>query len=677
MSEQLETLRKDLQEEIDLRNEAHGETSNMSLFGVYYDILSSSGQVIDEDLSIIDSRISGIHIAATCRDIERSEIHVFTTDYYPAFSFEKIYKSDVERIVDELVVASYKVPEETKEKFDSGDPIREFLDDLSLRLGNWSRLVIWLASNRLFSSRDGSSGNLSKGGLEIVFNCVDLKYYHSLITDRQVSEINISCNLPAVKVVQNDTYSSYLFAISGLELCKYYDQYGKRLLESNVRTFLSLRGNVNKGIYNTIHLNSERLFFFAYNNGLTATASDIEYSNSRITLLKDLQIVNGGQTMSTVYKAWKDGKSLDEVYIQVKLSVIHDLENKDLFVSKISRFANTQNPVSNSDFFSNSYYHKRVKELSREVRVSVQGQITPERWFYERVRGEYQNEQIFLNHTERIKFRKQFPASKTIDKIALAKAYLSVNEFPYLVSRGAQLCFAEFAKRVADLYDEEENILDEGNFKILISHVVLFRSFEKEVSNSGWYSGGYRAQTVAYTIAFYCFKLKEVGMVINWGSIWNAQAVSEFIISELLRFGKLVHEKLINPPPGNTNIGTYSKKEPCWQNVKSLSIVPDKGIVGLRYIDKSAGVKVTSDTQTRRGAHPDKGIAAVMKVVELAKTGTPKKLFEFYNSSYAPGIKDRDRSILSNWSLGKIGVPSEIQATIIIKALKRAEESGF
>ena len=71
MSDSFEVLKRDLQEEIDLRNEAHGESSNMSLFGVYLDMLSSSGQISDDDLTIIDSRNQGIHYAAFARDLER------------------------------------------------------------------------------------------------------------------------------------------------------------------------------------------------------------------------------------------------------------------------------------------------------------------------------------------------------------------------------------------------------------------------------------------------------------------------------------------------------------------------------------------------------------------------------------------------------------------------------
>jgi len=86
-----------------------------------------------------------------------------------------------------------------RDSFDAGDPIRELLDDLSDRFSKWSRLVVWMTSNRLFSSRDGSTLNISKGELDIVFNCVDLSYYKSLLTDRRVSEITISTEIPALK----------------------------------------------------------------------------------------------------------------------------------------------------------------------------------------------------------------------------------------------------------------------------------------------------------------------------------------------------------------------------------------------------------------------------------------------------------------------------------------------
>ena len=68
-------------------------------------------------------------------------------------------------------------------------------------------------------------------------------------------------------------HDSYLLAIPGPVLAEIYGLYGARLLEQNVRTYLQARTKVNKGILTTIKEAPE--MFFAYNNGLTATASSV------------------------------------------------------------------------------------------------------------------------------------------------------------------------------------------------------------------------------------------------------------------------------------------------------------------------------------------------------------------------------------------------------------------
>jgi hypothetical protein len=77
-----------------------------------------------------------------------------------------------------------------------------------------------------------------------------------------------------------------------------FERYGSRLLEGNVRSFLGMKGGVNKGIRSTIQDNPA--LFFAYNNGIAATATRVvtQEINGKLKVveLTDLQIVNGGQT---------------------------------------------------------------------------------------------------------------------------------------------------------------------------------------------------------------------------------------------------------------------------------------------------------------------------------------------------------------------------------------------
>ena len=101
------------------------------------------------------------------------------------------------------------------------------------------------------------------------------------------------------------------------------------------RTFLQARGKVNKGIRTTIL--AEPGMFFAYNNGITATAQEVETrttdSGLQITRILDLQIVNGGQTTASLFHtARRDNASLEQVFVQMKLSVV-DSEDSEQVVS--------------------------------------------------------------------------------------------------------------------------------------------------------------------------------------------------------------------------------------------------------------------------------------------------------------------------------------------------------
>ena len=82
-------------------------------------------------------------------------------------------------------------------------------------------------------------------------------------------------------------------------------------MEGNVRTYLGRVGNVNTGIANTLAMEPEK--FFAYNNGIAATASAVTTTEGQgrttlITGITDLQIVNGAQTTASLAAMRRDKK---------------------------------------------------------------------------------------------------------------------------------------------------------------------------------------------------------------------------------------------------------------------------------------------------------------------------------------------------------------------------------
>src|SRR5690606_6851218 len=116
----------------------------------------------------------------------------------------------------------------------------------------------------------------------------------------------------------------------GVQLAAIYERWGARLLEQNVRSFLQARGGVNRGIRNTIE--NEPEMFLAYNNGIAATAESIEVvedgNAQQVTAIRNLQIVNGGQTTASIHAASRRGVDLSRVFVQMKLSIV-DPERAD------------------------------------------------------------------------------------------------------------------------------------------------------------------------------------------------------------------------------------------------------------------------------------------------------------------------------------------------------------
>ena len=105
------------------------------------------------------------------------------------------------------------------------------------------------------------------------------------------------------------------------------------LFEENIRDYLGATGNVNKKIVSTLKDPQDRNNFFFYNNGVTMIVSDMtarftspeDPNNPRVFDVMDPQIVNGCQTVSTIYEtlASLPGTTLErdfrDTYVMIKI----------------------------------------------------------------------------------------------------------------------------------------------------------------------------------------------------------------------------------------------------------------------------------------------------------------------------------------------------------------------
>ncbi|MBW8836929.1 MAG: AIPR family protein, partial [Burkholderia sp.] len=225
-----------------------------------------------------------------------------------------------------------------------------------------SCIRLHILSNQMLSKGYRRESRSTIAGVHAETHIWDLKRIHALYSsgrEREVVEINLldfgSYGIPCIEASKTENSRSYLCVIDGDVLANLFDRYGSRLLEGNVRSFLGMKGGVNRGIRTTIQ--DKPGLFFAYNNGIAATAAGAGIENTkdgpRITSLSDLQIVNGGQTTASILRARKqDRLQLSGVAVPMKLTIVSS-GAADGLVPKIAEYANTQNKVAIADFFAN------------------------------------------------------------------------------------------------------------------------------------------------------------------------------------------------------------------------------------------------------------------------------------------------------------------------------------
>lgn len=118
------------------------------------------------------------------------------------------------------------------------------------------------------------------------------------------------------------------------------------LFRKNVRQSLGSSNKVNKGIARTIKNNAGDFFFL--HNGITAICSRMSVHNG-ILSVKELNVVNGCQSLSTIFSCSELAKKADNAYIMFRFYEISDADRAD----NISTSTNSQSAVKARDLRSN------------------------------------------------------------------------------------------------------------------------------------------------------------------------------------------------------------------------------------------------------------------------------------------------------------------------------------
>lgn len=504
-------------------------------------------------------------------------------------------------------------------------------------------------------------------------------------TGRQIIEIDFTeyCDegIPCLEASSavTDQYSSYLGVIPGVVLADIYDKFGSKLLEGNVRSFLSTKVAVNKKIRNTI-LNSPEMFF-AYNNGISCTAMDVKISNTDhgrfITYAKDFQIINGGQTTASISNArYKDKAVLDGLYVQMKLTAIDETtqEETDELIRNISRSSNSQNKVSDADFFASHPFHRRMEQISRHLFApAVAGAQYETKWFYERARGQYLQEQMRLTPAKKKQFELANPKNKVIKKTDLAKVQNTWRGYPQVVSKGAQTNFNAFAEYIDDEWNSNERQFNERYFQSTAALILMFQYLEKQIPRQQWYEGGYRANIIYYTVALFHRLIKQQfsGSDLDLILIWNKQGLPEAVENNLLALAEVVCAKITDPKRKVINVTQWCKRNECWESVKLITFSLTKELSDCLITTDEAKA---AERSAKKDQKVTNDINAQVEVVNYP-VDIWKRLSEFAVMNHL--VTPTDVTALTVACKIPSKLPNAYQSKRLLALLEKAKEEGF
>ena len=643
-----------------LSNE-EGDTQEQAFTRLFLDLLSEAGETENTTVAYDEKdfgtkkthKINGYAISDNYETVD-----LFITIYKQEETIPVIYKKDIDQAVTRITNFFRKSTYNNyEEDVAESSPIFEFAHTL----GSYQELKDNLVRVNAFILTNGEykgeiPQSVSLNGNKIFYRILDINYLFQISEESRVPiEIDFSSDESLVPCLPGSTdnkeYQSYLAIIPGTCLAQLYERFGSRLLEQNVRSFLQFNGKINKGIRETIK--TEPHMFFAYNNGLAATADHIELDESGhyIRKINNLQIVNGGQTTASIYYTQKKDKAdISSIYVQIKITVIKKQEQFSEIVSRISKYANTQNKVNDADFTANNQALIEFEKLSRYILTPLSSDSPLQTyWFFERARGQYKTlrQKEGFTKSRQDAFDKKYPKGQVLTKTDIAKyinAYEEVYEGkklvigPHIVARGNEKNYARFINN-----NLPENLKKINNvyFEDTIAKAILFKTADKRYGTkaSAVHIGELKNVTVPYTIALLT---RITDGRLDLYKIWKTQqlspALSDFIFDLMVQ----VNEFIIKNSVGSHYI-EWAKKEECWEMVKNHEFGYDLSQIKDDLIDpKNPPVrKVFTDTDEKSSTYDhEMGIIRSIPVSLWQKIADWGQESGFLAITYQSGARD-------------------------------------
>lgn len=688
--QQLIQYRESILADVDLENTETGEGRSATFTNLILAKLVEYEKIDEYNISFFETstnRGRRLRVDAYYFDEIEENLFLYVTDFGGSRELSRITNTEANLIFERLITFIELAYSGKLDRYvDISDRIHACINEIRNKFGIIKKFKLNIITDKVLSDRAlifESKTILDKEVEHAIWDINRILLMESAndIDDDYIVNVSRPTSL-GIKYIEIENTSeleikNYLGVISGEVLADVFDQYGSKILESNVRSFLSAKGKVNSGIRATILNNIEKRKFFAYNNGISITTSKIHTINvegqNYITGLERMQIVNGGQTTASLSSArFKDKADLEGIFLQVKITEIED-SNKIEVVRNISKYSNSQNKVTDADFYSTSEFAIRMEQHSRRIFApAINGNQYETHWFYERAKGQYFLAQSRMSKIEIKKFIMQNPKSQLLTKTNIG-TYRNIWEGrPHIAKRGAEKSLKYFIDIMSKQWDKDHLVFNELYFKETVAIGILYRKLNKAILKEAWYRFGYAAEVTIYTLALLAFIFDSKNEKFDLLKIWNNQTVDLQSFSVLLELSEVVYRKICEENRPISNISEWCKKEACWEEVKKINY-PIEIIINNYKTNKFEIYQKQKDAKDDMKLSTEINVQS--KVIEagaefwkrVAIFAIQKKLLD-----------EKEMSILETaCKMNHIKIPTDRQSQIIMKIYNKCILEGY
>lgn len=540
--------------------------------------MADIGMTFEPNVCHYDARVGSafLRLSGFAFSDESDELDLFVSLYEGVDEITPIPDSETKKAVEQcLRFVTLCAEGRLAEKLDPSNEAYHLVHNIQEGYGKLDHIRVYVLTDRQAKTKSFAMREVQ--GKIIKLEVMDIGRLHNHLSEGKprdevkVDFTQLSGGPLACVYVPGVDYDYALTAIPGEALRFIYEKYGARLLEANVRSFLSAAGKVNRGIRETLKEAPER--FMAYNNGIVLVVDELNLgrtadSGPGIQSMRGMQIVNGGQTTASLYFTQKRDSSVDlgSVRVPAKIIVLHsdDPVREEILISDISRYANSQNAVKVSDLSANKPFHVEMEKLA----LTIYCPDGVSRWFYERAAGSY-NVLLAREGATAAKLKQlkeSIPTSRRITKTDLAKFLNAWDQKPHIVSLGSQKNFERFMEVVAPAEGHSRPPLpDVVGYKRMIAKTILFKTAQKIIRPL---VPAFQANVTTYTIAVMANRL---GDSIDLDRIWIDQSVPGPLQQQIRIWAEEVN-RVLHASSNGKMISEWAKKPECWQ-----------AVVGARY----------------------------------------------------------------------------------------------